>query len=189
VLAFNLTVIIKGGIDPDSPPSVFGVMPLATLSGSMSGDKPDSIETGDLILLQETDFDSLQTGDIVTYKYEDAYITHRLVEKTTDENGITSFTAKGDANDDIDSVLVTEDNVIGKVTSIVPGAGDAILFARTPLGILLIAGVPIALLIGIDVYQRRKERKRSDQEKENLELQVAELEQQLAASTTPTTQS
>ena len=43
ILASNLVIIIKGAINPERPPSVFGVTSMIVLSGSMSGDAPDHI--------------------------------------------------------------------------------------------------------------------------------------------------
>lgn len=49
MLLCNLTIIIKGTINPEVPPSVLGITPMVVQSGSMSGDAPDHIEVGDLI--------------------------------------------------------------------------------------------------------------------------------------------
>ena len=38
-LVCNLTVIVKGALFPDRPPSVLGVTPMVVLSGSMSGEQ------------------------------------------------------------------------------------------------------------------------------------------------------
>ena len=52
LLICNLTIIVKGALAPDSPPSVLGVTPLAVQSGSMSGTAKDHIEVGDLIFVK-----------------------------------------------------------------------------------------------------------------------------------------
>ena len=49
MLVCNLTIIIKGVINPETPPSVFGVTPMVVQSGSMSGSAEDHIEVGVLI--------------------------------------------------------------------------------------------------------------------------------------------
>ena len=46
ILAINLTLIIKGSMDRDTPPDIFGIAPLAVTSGSMEGDQPDSFPKG-----------------------------------------------------------------------------------------------------------------------------------------------
>ena len=49
ILVCNLTIIIKGVVNPKVPPSVLGVTPMVVQSGSMSGNAEDHIEVGDLI--------------------------------------------------------------------------------------------------------------------------------------------
>lgn len=52
ILAVNLTLIVKGSIDPDTPPDVFGIAPLAVTSGSMDGDREGSFAKGALIFVK-----------------------------------------------------------------------------------------------------------------------------------------
>lgn len=67
ILVCNLTIIIKGVINPDVPPSVFGVTPMVVQSGSMSGNAEDHIEVGDLIFTVKPDTAQLEAGDIISY--------------------------------------------------------------------------------------------------------------------------
>ena len=55
IFAINLTLIIKGSIDPDVPPDVFGVAPMAVTTGSMDGDEADSFAEGALIFVRILD--------------------------------------------------------------------------------------------------------------------------------------
>ena len=66
LLVCNLTIIIKGTVNPEKPPTVFGVTPMVVLSGSMSGNAEDHIEVGDLIFDVKPDIASLKEGDIVS---------------------------------------------------------------------------------------------------------------------------
>ena len=86
IFAINLTLIIKGSIDPDVPPDVFGVAPMAVTTGSMDGDEADSFAEGALIfvrILDEEEKQALQEGDIVTFRTNGAYVTHRIVTVNT----------------------------------------------------------------------------------------------------------
>ncbi|MBQ9915042.1 MAG: signal peptidase I, partial [Clostridia bacterium] len=67
VLIGNLTVIIKGTLNEDRPPSMFGMTSMIVMSGSMSGDAPDHIEIGDLIVAKAVDPATLQVGDVITF--------------------------------------------------------------------------------------------------------------------------
>ena len=62
LLVCNLILIVKSTLQPEKPPSVLGVTPLAVLSGSMSG----TIEAGDLIFVSQTTPETLETGDILS---------------------------------------------------------------------------------------------------------------------------
>ena len=69
ILAINLTLIIKGSMNRDTPPDIFGIAPLAVTSGSMEGEEPDSFGKGALIfvrILKEGETDSLKEGEIIT---------------------------------------------------------------------------------------------------------------------------
>ena len=67
LLVCNLTIIIKGTVNPEKPPTVFGATPMVVLSGSMSGNAEDHIEVGDLIFDVKPDIASLKEGDIVSF--------------------------------------------------------------------------------------------------------------------------
>ena len=95
ILIINLIIIIKGNMNPDKVPDVFGYKPFAVVSGSME----TSINVGDLVIAKKIDSDkSLKNGDIIAFRTSDNYVvTHRIVE-TKDENGKRYFTTKGDNN-------------------------------------------------------------------------------------------
>lgn len=153
VLAVNLTLIIKGSIDPDNPPSVFGVAPLAVTSGSMEGDEPDSFGEGSLIfvrLLSDEEKQTLEEGDIVTFRASGSYVTHRIVSLNFDGEALTSVVTRGDANDATDGAIPLE-NIVGICTASAAGLGGFTMFLQTPGGILVFVGVPVLLFIIYDV--------------------------------------
>ena len=163
ILIFNLTLIIKGSIYPDTPPDVFGIAPLAVTSGSMDGDREDSFAKGSLIfvkLLDKAQMQSLSEGDVITFKDSGAYVTHRIVSIFRDESGkVVSFVTQGDANNATDGAVILE-NVVGKCVGNIGGLGDFAMFMQTPVGILIFVGVPVLLYVAYDVlrvmlYNRR----------------------------------
>ena len=150
VLAVNLTLIIKGSIDPDNPPSVFGVAPLAVTSGSMEGDEPDSFGEGSLIfvrLLSDEEKQALEEGDIVTFRASGSYVTHRIVSRNFDGETLTSVVTRGDATDG----AIPLENIVGICTASAAGLGGFTMFLQTPGGILVFVGVPVLLFIIYDV--------------------------------------
>lgn len=167
VLAINLTLIIKGAVYPDTPPSVFGVAPMAVTSGSMDGDKEGSFAKGSLIfvdLLSDEEKQELAVGDVVTFRASGTFVTHRvisLVRENGDGSPVESVITQGDANDAADSATPIE-NVVGRCTGSIGGLGAFSVFLQTPVGIIVVIGVPVAAYIVYDVVRitlaRRKEK-------------------------------
>ena len=114
--------------------SVFGYTFFEVVSGSMS----PAIEKWDLILIKNQD--DYNVGDIVSFKSEDAYITHRIVEK----NGNTYIT-QGDANNTVDSPI-TKDKIAGKVVKIYSNLAAWIKVFTTPK-IAIMGVISITLLL------------------------------------------
>lgn len=163
ILAINLTLIINGSLNRDTPPEIFGIAPLAVTSGSMEGEEPDSFGKGALIfvrILKEGETDSLKEGEIITFLSSDVYVTHRIIAIHRDESGkIVSFVTQGDSNSVTDGAIPVE-NVVGKCVGSVEGLGEFSLFMQTPAGILVFVGIPVVLYILFDalrisLYNRR----------------------------------
>lgn len=177
VLVINLTLIIKGSINRDLPPDIFGIAPLAVTTGSMAGDKEGSFEKGALLfvkLLDETEVKALKEGDVITFSSSDIYVTHRIVSVNRDEAGeVISFVTQGDANNVTDGSIPVA-NVIGKCVGSIGGLGGFALFLQTPTGILVVVGIPVLLYIVYDIlrirlYNRHVEAEKGDALKEKEE--------------------
>lgn len=61
--------------------------------------------------------EEIEVGDIISYKYEEGIIIHRIVHKEKDEKG-TYFVTKGDNNPVSDPGKVRCEQVLGKVVAI-----------------------------------------------------------------------
>ena len=74
------------------------------------------LDEGDNVISQNVTEDQLQIGDIIVFKpYQDSREwCHRIVDKF-EENGITKYITKGDANSSTDALAITIENIIGKV--------------------------------------------------------------------------
>ena len=88
ILVCNLTIIIKGVVNPKVPPSVFGVTPMVVQSGSMSGNAEDHIEVGDLIFTVKPDTDKLKAGEKMTVNVP-AEVDKEVAERKLRYWGIT----------------------------------------------------------------------------------------------------
>ena len=174
LLVCNLTIIIKGSLHPETPPSVFGVAPMVVLSGSMSGTAEGHIEVGDLIFATAADTDKLQVGDVVSFTEDNVVVTHRIVEITADENGSKQFITKGDANNTADPPIYA-DAVIGVYRGRIPGLGDFAMFLQKPLGMAVFIGIPVCAFIVGDVIRRRRDAKRENEETARLRSELERL--------------
>ena len=177
VLICNLTIIIKGSVNPDNPPSVFSVTPLVVLSGSMSGEDDGHIEIGDLIFIKDVNYADLKEGDVVTYKDGKSFTTHRIIGQ--DEKG---FITKGDANNAEDTKRLTEDRLVGIVTGRVPKIGNFALFLQTPLGMVLFVGLPLLAFIVYDLIKRQMQANKEGDKTKALEEELARLRAAAAAN-------
>lgn len=156
LLICNLTIIIKGTLYPEKPPSVLGVIPMVVLSGSMSSEAEDHIEVGDLIFVGKAEAEELEVGDIIAYMNGGSAVTHRIIAIDTAEDGSLLFTTKGDANEVEDTQPVTEEQLVGIYQGRIPKAGDFALFLQQPLGMLLFIGVPLLAFIIYDIVRRQR---------------------------------
>ena len=151
MLIFNITLIVKGFINPDKVPSVFGYSPLIVQSGSMEV----QIHTGDVVVVKGVDVSTLKAGDIVAFKSGDVVVTHRIAQVETSESGETVYITKGDANNTVDQNPVTQSQIVGIYLFRIGEIGDLAMFMQTPIGMVCFVGVPVILFILYDVLRRR----------------------------------
>ena len=136
--------------------NIFGYTFFEVISGSMS----PTIEKWDVILLKlDTEY---EVGDIVSFKSDGAYITHRIVEKHGD-----TFVTKGDFNNTVDNPI-TKDMIAGKVVKTFSGLGAWVKVFTTPK---IMVGFIISLfMIGYTIKQfKNKEEIDSRDDKFKLE--------------------
>lgn len=175
MLLCNLTIIIKGTIKPDTPPSVLGITPLVVQSGSMSGDAPDHIEVGDLVFVDKVDAKNLKEGDIIAFMEDKIVVTHRIVAVEKAEDGSLVFTTKGDANNTEDSEPVAENKLVGIYKGSIPKLGDFALFLQQPLGMILFIGVPLLAFIIYDIIRRQKYARKENKNAMEMEAELERL--------------
>jgi signal peptidase len=105
------------------------------VSGSMS----DTIEIKDIVIVKITN--DIDVNDIITFKYEDNFITHRVIEENNER-----IITKGDANNTQDDPI-TRDMVVGKVVYIFKNVAVWIDVLKTPQVIIAIIITLIAIKI------------------------------------------
>lgn len=175
LLICNLTIIIQGMLDPEKPPSIFGITPMVVLSGSMSGDATDHIEVGDLIFVGKEEPEKLEEGDVIAFMSGGTTVTHRITAIDTAENGNLLFTTKGDANEVEDTEAVTEEQFVGVYRGRIPKVGNFALFLQRPQGMLLFIGVPLLAFIIYDILRRQRYARIEKEKTLEIEAELARL--------------
>lgn len=97
---------------------VFPIYPSVIATGSME----PLIMPGDVILIDKRDIKDIKMGDVVQFKREDIYISHRIIE-IVDMGSEQDYRTKGDNNSVADSELVREEQIKGKVVGVIPKIG------------------------------------------------------------------
>ena len=106
--------------------NLFGYTYFVIASGSMA----PAIDVNDIIVVKLND--EYNTNDVVTYRDEGTFITHRVTNVYTD-----TITTKGDANNTEDKIVKKED-VIGKVAFIVSAGAIIRIFGVVLLIVLMV---------------------------------------------------
>jgi len=130
VLAAGVWMILSKFWLKTEIPSVLGYAPVYVLSGSME----PTFSAGDMIIIHLKD--QYEPGDVVTFYSDGELVTHRIVGESAE-----GFTVKGDANNVRDEEPVSRADVVGKLVFVLPHAGSAASFFRTPQGLIILAAL------------------------------------------------
>ena len=99
-----------------------------------------TLRSGDLLIIKDVDPAELEVGDIITVRYDDSSITHRLIEKI--EGDPNYYRLKGDGNEEPDSGRFEESRIIGKVILVFPFSN-----LYTAYGFTLAVVIPFVLIV------------------------------------------
>lgn len=164
---------------------LFGYKAFIVLSDSMS--KSD-INSGDLIIIKETDPSTLKEGDIISYtstsleNYGET-ITHKIRSLTTDENGNLGFITYGTTTDTDDENIVTYERVLGKYENCIPKVGKFFNFLKTTPGYFYCILIPFMVLISMQAIDSiNLFRKYKEEQKAELQAQRDEIAREKAES-------
>lgn len=106
-----------------------------------SGSMEPSIMVGDLILVKKQA--AYFQNEAITFQNQNQRITtHRILEI---KNGI--FQTKGDANRVEDNDAISQGQILGKVSLVIPKIGFLVAFAKTLPGLIVLVLIPSTILI------------------------------------------
>ena len=157
--------------------SIFGYRMMVVLSDSMSA---TDFSAGDLIFVKKNiDPKSLEAGDIISYISQDSAnkgqtVTHKIRKVVQDKEGNIGFVTYGTTTGIDDSVVVTEQFILGEYRGKLPGVGSFFAYLRTVPGYLLFVLLPFGLVIiwqGINSVRTFREWKAVDREEIESERQ------------------
>lgn len=164
ILVINLTIVIKSFVYPDRVPDFFGLKLFIVETDSM---KP-VILGGDLVVTKRVDPAKLVVGDIISFRADDAVVTHRIEEIIDDGNHL-SFVTKGDANNGNDGDPFGADQVESIYLFRIGKVGNLAMFIRTPVGMLVFVGIPVfGFIIYDSIFRNVVHIKKSKSEQEAL---------------------
>lgn len=120
-----------------------------TIFQVITGSMEDTIKIKDIVIVKLTD--EVQEDDIITYRYKNDFVTHRVVKINNNEEIIT----KGDTNTSKDDPISKKD-IVGKVVFIISNVAVWIEVLKTPQVIIAILITIIAIMI---LFKKPKENK------------------------------
>jgi signal peptidase I len=183
LLLAGILVMVAGGFLAALLPGWFNYESYIVRSGSME----PTIQVGDLAVAAPARPADLTPGDIIVYRpatRPDVIITHRLVGIEPDPDGGLNFRTRGDANDSVDQVLVSEQALMGRIVYTLPKLGYLADFARQPGGRLLLIVLPVVILVG-DFYRRQRRRTPSVSPEQSIAMGLVIEAQWAAEAQTP----
>lgn len=126
-----------------------GIQSEIVISGSMS----PAIRAGDMVFAHAVTPTDIQVGDIIMYTAldETTLIMHRVVEVGSGLYSKPQFITQGDANRNPEPNPVAADQVVGIVFFSIPFFGALIRFIKTPVGLILMIGVPLLVLLASEL--------------------------------------
>ena len=122
VVSALLVLVVGLGMLAIVVPAVVGGSALTVLTQSMEPTLPP----GTLIIIRPTAVKDIRVGTVLTYQIESdrpELETHRVIEKSTDTRGRTTFVTQGDNNDLPDSPAVQPVQVKGTLWYSIPWLG------------------------------------------------------------------
>ena len=144
IILINVYSYIQIKIYNKSYSSFFGYSVFEVQTGSMN----PTISPSDVIIVKSNK--NPNVNDIVTYKKDNDFITHRVVEKSGN-----NYITKGDANNARDGAI-TSDDIIGKVVHVLPKFG---VIRKTILNPIVIITLTITTITVSWLFNRKKKSK------------------------------
>lgn len=170
------TIVSVNTIGKDA--ALFGYKPYIVTSNSMQ----DTFKAGDLTVSKQVDPNTLEPGDIVTFRSIDPVnygqvVTHKIKSITTYE-GEPAFVTYGTTTGVEDAYPVPFSQVLGQYQFRLPGMGNFFYFLKSTAGYVTVILLPFLLLIILQAVKffklvgQYKEEQRAELNTERAQLQA-----------------
>ena len=135
-----------------------------------SGSMVPNLNVNDILVVRDgNSFQDLKVGDIIVFDRPDGadrVIVHRVAEIfDASEGNHQIIRTKGDANDGSipgTDFPIREDDYIGKVAYVIPGAGVVTKILSPPINYIIIAAI-IALMVVTQISKRKNNNNKNNQ--------------------------
>ena len=164
IYAVAYTAVVKAK-DPRGVAMPFGYGATLVLSGSME----PRISTDDLVFVKRAG--ELNVGDVVLYNTGKSNVLHRIIEIDGD-----TVVTKGDANNTNDKPF-SKSAVLGVYIGKLPGGGKIVRFITNPPFVMAVVFVLMVFAVIWMFADEKKEEKRLNKIKSDIEKLKAEIEQ------------
>jgi signal peptidase I len=145
-----------------------GTYPLAVVEGNSMY---PTLQNGDLVIYKATNTMSIPNGTIVVYVQDQSgipllntlvqpSIIHRVVGEVVQSDGVVYYRTQGDNNQFPDPSLVRYDHILGVPMQVIPKAGIAILFVRSPQGLVATVGLITLGYLGVFAAKAEEDRRK-----------------------------
>jgi len=204
VLVIMVFTVLSVSFNKDSGKGIFGYKFFVVLSDSM---KATNFKSGDLVIVKSADASSVKVGDIIAFRTIDPnnynqVVTHK-VRAITQYDGKLAFTTYGTTTGVTDVYPAPADNLIGKYSFHIAGAGSVFQFLKSPPGYFTLVFIPFFVIIALQGFRffrllrQYKKEQQMEIAKEKAELDTAkqktadmlaelrELREQLGVKTDP----
>lgn len=144
--------------------NILGYSLFSTQTGSMS----PTIEKGDIVIVKLKNED-IKENDIITYKKDNSFITHRVVSIEGD-----SIIAKGDNNNTIDEPI-KKDAVVGKSVFII---NNVEIWKKVFTDINVIIPIVITIILFVILISYKEKTEIDEQKTEKKEIDQKKMDEQ-----------
>lgn len=153
ILFISIFYIISLYVIPDKLPNFFGWKSVIVLTTQL-----EEMNYGDIAIIQETNFDNLEIGNIIAFEKNNEIMVNKITGKAVID-GKRVFLVKQNNDMFQTDLLIYEKEIEGIYQYRIPRIGNFILYSKTPFGIISCFCIPLMILILKNIFDLKKEKR------------------------------